>query len=331
MKILIADTFEDFGIDALRALGCEVTSDPSLTPETMGAAIASISPRVLIVRSTRVPAGVIHSAPSLKLIVRAGAGFDTIDGAAAASMGIGVCNCPGMNAVAVAELAMGHLIACDRNLKDQHIAMANGRWNKKGFAGARGLRGSTLGIVGLGAIGAEMAQRARAFDMNLIIWSRSITPETAKHLGASCAGNDRAALLRMLPQCDHVSIHVASAPETKGMCDAEFFAAMKPGSTFINTARGDVCDETALIVAIKARGVRAGLDVFANQPSAGEAEFTCEIASLPGCSVSHHNGASTEQAQRAVAEETVRIVKHFIDKGDYLHRVNEEWEQSLPL
>lgn len=137
MKVLIADKFEDFGIDALKRLGCEVSSDPSLSPETLIAAISAFQPDILIVRSTKVPAAVIDAASSVKLIIRAGAGYDNIDCAAAAARHIGVCNCPGMNAIAVAELAMGHLIACDRNLMDQKTALMQGKWNKKGFAGAR--------------------------------------------------------------------------------------------------------------------------------------------------------------------------------------------------
>lgn len=323
MNILIVDKFEQPGIEALKALGAVVSYEPAAGAEGLPAAIARSSPAILIVRSTKVQAPVIQAAGSLKGIIRAGAGVDNIDVSAATAAGIRVCNCPGMNAVAVAELAMGLLLACDRRIPDQTAALKAGSWNKKEFSTrARGLKGSTLGVVGLGAIGEAVASRARAFEMNVVGWSRSLTPAAAKRLGILHGGNDRAALLRMLGQCDAVSVHVAFTPDTKHLCNAEFFSAMKPGAAFINTSRGGVMDEAALREAVKSKGLRVGLDVYENQPATPQAEFKTPTAEIPGAVFTHHCGASTDQAQAAVAEETVRIVKVFAQTGRFENCVN---------
>lgn len=322
MNVLIADKFEASGVAGLKAIGCEVVSDPSLGPETLADAIARTRAEVLIVRSTKVPGAVLASAPTLRLIVRAGAGYDNIDAKAAAERGIAVCNCPGMNAAAVAELTIGHLICCDRRLPDQKIEMQAGRWRKKEFGKAKGLKGMTLGVLGTGAIGREVIRRARAFDMSLVAWSRSLTRDKAAELGVEFGGNTRADLLAMLPRCDAVTVHVAASDETKRMCNADFFAAMKPGSYFVNTSRGSVVDDAALLHAIRTKGIRAGLDVYSDQPADPESDYACAYASLPGVSVSHHCGASTDQAQEAVAQETVRIVRTFKETGNIINRVN---------
>src|SRR5690606_21081044 len=227
LKVLIADKFEDSGVADLRALGCQTQVNPDLGPETLPTAIAAFEPDVLIVRSTKVPAAAMEGAGSLKAIIRAGAGYDNIDTDAAAARGIGVCNCPGMNAVAVAECAFAHLLAADRRICDQLADARAGKWRKKEYGKARGLKGLTLGVVGAGAIGQAMIRRALAFEMEVIAWSRSMTPQRAEELGVRSGGATRVDLLRMLSSCDAVSVHVAGGPETKEMCDGEFFAAMK--------------------------------------------------------------------------------------------------------
>lgn len=322
MNVLIADKFEQSGIDGLVAAGCEVINKPDVTPEFLAETANQCGARVLIVRSKKVPAAAIEGMKTVAIIVRAGAGFDNIDVAACTKKGVGVCNCPGMNAVAVAELTMAHLLCCDRRLPEQKRVMASGKWNKKEFAKARGLKGLTLGIVGVGAIGKEVIKRAKAFDMNVVAWSRSLTPDSAKSLGADFGGNSRADLLKMVGACDAISVHAALAPETKGLCNAEFFGAMRKGSYFINTSRGGLVVESALLDAIKQKDLRVGLDVFENQPGTPEADFKTQFADLPGACVSHHSGASTDQAQNAVAEETVRIIHEFKERGTFLNRVN---------
>lgn len=327
MKVLIADPFEQSGRDGLTALGCEVTSDPALTPDTLPDAVARIDPAVLVVRSKKVRPAAIEAGKGLRLIIRAGAGYDNIDLPAATKKGVAVCNCPGMNAVAVAELVMGLLLCCDRRIPDQTAdlrggAGGGGGWNKKEYAKARGLKGLTLGVIGVGSIGREVVRRAKAFDMNVIAHSLNMNRDRAGDLRVEYGGSSREDLLAVLPRCDAVSLHVAATPESERMCDAGFFAAMKPGAYFINTSRGSVVDEAALAEAVKSKGVRAGLDVFAGEPSEGKAAWTTPLAALPGVYTTHHVGASTDQAQNAVADEVVRIVKVFRQSGRAENRVN---------
>jgi D-3-phosphoglycerate dehydrogenase len=160
MKVLIADKFEKVGIDGLKELGCSVISQPDLSADTLPAALKEQDPNILIVRSTKVTEDALRAGASLALVIRAGAGIDTIDVEAASDLGIFVSNCPGKNSVAVAELVLGLLLACDRRIADQTADLRAGKWNKTEYAKARGLHGRTLGIVGLGQIGREIARRA---------------------------------------------------------------------------------------------------------------------------------------------------------------------------
>src|SRR5216683_1114895 len=171
MRVLIADKFEQSGRDGLQALGCEISYEPDLKDEALVEAIRKEAPDVLVVRSTKVTEPMLDSG-SVKLVVRAGAGYNTIDVAAASKRGIYVSNCPGKNAIAVAELAFGLILALDRRLLDNAADLRAGRWNKKEYSKARGLFGRTLGLLGYGNIGQEMAVRARAFGMPVVVWSR---------------------------------------------------------------------------------------------------------------------------------------------------------------
>src|SRR5436190_18792625 len=182
MKVLIADKFEQSGRDGLVAIGCDVTFQPDLKDEALVEAIGSLKPDVLVVRGTKVTEAAL-AAGTLKLVVRAGAGYNTIDVAAASRRGIYVLNCPGKNSIAVAELAFALILALDRRIADNVVALRAGEWNKKEFSRARGLFGRTLGLVGLGKIGQEMIPRARAFGMPVVAWSRSLSAEKAEQLG----------------------------------------------------------------------------------------------------------------------------------------------------
>jgi D-3-phosphoglycerate dehydrogenase len=317
MRVLIADKFEQSGRDGLQAIGCEVSFQPDLKDEPLVAAIAEQQPDVLIVRSTKVTEAMLAAGP-LKLIVRAGAGYNTIDVAAASRRGIYVSNCPGKNSIAVAELAFALMLALDRRIADAVIALRAGQWNKKEFSKARGLFGRTLGLVGLGRIGQEMIPRARAFGMPVVAWSRSLTPERAAELGVERMETP----LDVARGADVVSVHVALKPDTRMLIGADFFKAMRDGAYFINTSRGETVDQTALVEAIHAKGIRAGLDVFAMEPTSAVAEFTDPIANEPGVYGTHHIGASTDQAQEAIAAETVRIVQSFKDTGQVPNVVN---------
>lgn len=326
MKVLIADKFESAGIDGLKAIGCEVRSEPGVGTEKLGAMLETAKPAVLIVRSTKVPASVLEHAGSVKVIVRAGSGVDNIEVGAASARGIKVCNCPGMNAVAVAELAMGLLISCDRRIPDQCIAARSGQWNKREFSKARGLKGMTLGVVGVGAIGQEVVKRAAAFDMHVLAWSRGITPQHAKALNCEFVGEDSPALMTLAKRSDAVSVHLPLENSTKKLFNKTFFDAMKPGAYFINTSRGGVVDEAALRDAILNKGLRVGMDVYENQPSETAGPFASETVQLTtkgaGVYTTHHCGASTDQAQMAVAMEAVRIVKVYAESGRVENCVN---------
>jgi D-3-phosphoglycerate dehydrogenase len=322
VRVLIADKFEESGVEALRSAGHDVVVEPGLGPDSLPGALSTHRPEILIVRSTKVPAGVIEGQDSLKGIIRAGAGHDNIDSAAASAKGVAVCNCPGMNAVAVAELAMGHIINCDRRLPAQDAELRTGHWNKKEYAKARGLKGQSLLLVGMGAIGREVATRANAFGMDVVGWSRSLTPERAEHMGVRFGGNSQDDLHALLGSADVVSLHVAATPETKGMCDADFFRAMKDGASFINTARGTLVDEDALLAAVQDKSLRVGTDVYQNQPGTPDEAFKTPMAT-DGVFCSHHCGASTDQAQQAVADETVRIVAEYEKTGSFINVVNQ--------
>jgi D-3-phosphoglycerate dehydrogenase len=318
MKVLIADKFEKVGIDGLKELGCTVISEPDIKADALPELIRKVDPNILIVRSKRVTVDALRAGTGLTLVIRAGAGIDTIDVAAASDLGVFVSNCPGKNSIAVAELVMGLLLACDRRIPDQVSDLRQGKWNKAEYSKARGLHGRTLGIVGLGQIGREVAHRARAFGMRVVAWSRSLTHEEAQALDVVYALTP----LDVARHADAVTINVAATAETKNLVNAEFLAAMKPGAYLINTARGSVVDEAALQQAIRERGIRAGLDVFQNEPASGAGEFSGALAQASGVYGTHHVGASTDQAQVAIAHEVIRIVQAFRSTGEVPNVVN---------
>jgi len=317
MRILIADKFEQSGRDGLQSLGCEIFYQPDLKDEALVAAIQKEAPDVLVVRGTKVTEPMLEAGP-VKLVVRAGAGYNTIDVSAASKRGIYVSNCPGKNSIAVAELAFALILALDRRIADNVIALRRGEWNKKEFSKARGLFGRTLGLIGVGKIGQEMIPRARAFGMPVVAWSRSLTAERAALLGVEL----KASAKEVARVSDVVSVHLALNAETRNLIDAEIFEAMREGAYFINTARGEVVDQAALAAAIKSGGIRAGLDVYAVEPTSATAEFQDSIVKEEGLYGTHHIGASTDQAQEAIAAETVRIVKEFKETGKVPNVVN---------
>ncbi len=317
MLVLIADKFEQSGRDGLQAIGCEISFQPDLKDEALVEAIRKETPDVLVVRGTKVTEAML-AAGQIKLVVRAGAGFNTIDVAAASRRGIYVSNCPGKNSIAVAELAFALILALDRRVADNVISLRRGEWNKKKFSKARGLYGRTLGLIGLGEIGQEMIPRARAFGMPVIAWSRSLTPDRAASIGVEY----RTLAVDVAREADVVSVHLALNPKTKDFIDAEFFAAMRKGTYFVNTARGEVVNQPALIEAMRSRELRVGLDVFANEPTSATGEFSDPIREEPSLYGTHHIGASTDQAQEAIAAETVRIVREFKETGKVPNVVN---------
>lgn len=333
MKVLVADAFEASGLEGLKAAGCEVVHDPDLKDEALETAIASSGADVLVVRGTRVTAPMLD-AGRLSLIVRAGAGYNTIDVAGASRRGIYVSNCPGKNAIAVAELAFALILALDRRVPDNVAALRARTWNKKEFSRADGLYGKTIGLLGAGSIAREVIRRAAAFGMAVVLWSRRfdgqrrpLTEEEARDLGIEGVYRQIRIDLEPAPaevaaRADVLSVHLALDAATRGLVGAAVLARLKPGAMFINTARAEVVDEAALRAAIREKGLRVGLDVFAREPAASTGPFEDDLVSLPGVYGTHHIGASTNQAQEAIAAETVRIVRTYKKTGRVPNVVN---------
>jgi D-3-phosphoglycerate dehydrogenase / 2-oxoglutarate reductase len=323
MKVLIADKFEQSGLDGLEAIGCEVQYDFNLKDSSLVEAVRTSGAQVLVVRSTPVTAPMLD-AGNLSLIVRAGAGVNTIDVDAASRRGIYVSNCPGKNAVAVAELTFALMLALDRRVAENVIDLKSGKWNKKEYSKARGLFGRTLGLIGFGNIGQEVATRARAFGMPVLVWSRRFTSNAQLRQQAIERWDIQvmASAEKVAADADVISIHLALSNETRGFVDAAILGHIKPGAMVINTARAEVLDYEALADAVRTRGLRVGLDVFANEPTGADGLFDDPLLSLPNVIGTHHIGASTDQAQDAIAAETVRVVKTFVETGRVPNVVN---------
>ncbi|MXW96488.1 MAG: hydroxyacid dehydrogenase [Acidimicrobiaceae bacterium] len=320
MRILFADGLSDSAVERLRAGGDECVMKPSLTADDLPAHVAGFD--ALVVRSTRVTGPAMEAGTNLGLVVRAGAGTNTIDCQRAAELGVYVCNVPGRNAVAVAELAMGLVFATDRHIASSTADARAGAWNKKAYSRARGLYGSTLGIIGMGAIGLETAQRAAACGIRVVTddkaRSRSVRRRMAE-IGVVTLPD----LDAVLAAADVVSLHVPGGPGTTGMVDAGFLAKMKHDAVLINTSRGEVIDEAALLDALDSTDMSAGIDVFAEEPPSGTGSVDSALARHPKVTVTHHIGASTNQAQEAVAEGTVEVLEEY-RTGSIINCVNLE-------
>lgn len=316
VRVLIADKLSETAVLALRKLGAAVEVRPETSDAELPAAIGDSE--ILIVRSTKVSAKTIEAAGNLSLIIRAGAGVNTIDLAAATRRGIHVANCPGKNSDAVAELAIGLLLAADRRIVDATLQMREGKWRKKEFGRAAGLKGRTLGIVGLGSIGQSVAERAHGLGMKVVAWSRSLTAERAAEMGIGYCAD----LMALAAKADAVSVHLAAAPETNHFIDKRFFDALKEGAIFVNTSRGEIVDTEALRSAVQSRQLRAACDVYENEPSGGDSQFTDRDLTAILSGATPHIGASTEQASEAIAGEVVRIVRVYLETGKPPHSVN---------
>jgi D-3-phosphoglycerate dehydrogenase len=316
MKILIIDQFSEAHLNSFRALGLSVEYRPTISADELSVAIEDAN--ILVARSKEVRGAAIARASALALIVRAGAGVNTIDVKAASDGGIYVANCPGKNAIAVAELTMALLLALDRRIFDQVRELRAGQWNKKEYGKAEGLYGRTLGVVGTGAIGQEVIRRARAFGMRVVAWSRSLDDARATELGVERMRT----VSELCGRADAVSLHVALAPETRGLIGEAQLSRLKPGAMLINVARAEIVDGVALQKAIADKQLRVATDVFDDEPKAATGTFGDALGQNPAVYGTHHVGASTNQAQNAIADETVRIVKSFVERGEVPNCVN---------
>lgn len=313
-KILIADKFPEQYLDELKNLDVEVENSPKLGEKDLETAAKDAT--ILVVRSTIVNETTINNAGNLKVIIRAGAGVNNIAIPAASAKGVAVANCPGKNSVAVAELAIGLMVSLDRRLPDNVSEFRNGKWNKAEYSKAEGLKGKTLGVVGVGNIGGEVAKRAAAFDMKVYGYDIvRLDDVQLEYLDT---------IEELLPKCDVISIHLPANDKTKGIINKDLFGLMKQNAFLINTSRHAVIDETALIDAIKEKNLRVALDVFKDEPEGKTGDVSSSFTSNPNVYVTHHIGASTTQAQNAVAEETINIIKHFVDGGVVDNCVNKK-------
>jgi len=319
MHLLLADKLPEQTVTELEARGHVCAVEPGLSADELPGRIAGYD--ALVVRSTKVKAAVFEAADRLALVIRAGAGTNTIDTDAAATRGVLVSNVPGRNAAAVAELTMGLLLAVDRRIADNVADLRAGRWDKKRYSKAGGLMGATMGIVGLGSIGLAVAERAAAFGIHLQSLDRpgraAYAAERAEELGITLLPS----LEELVASSDIVTLHVPSHASTRHLVDADVLARMRPGAILLNTSRGDVVDETALLAALDSGAVRAGVDVFDDEPGKGTAEWESPLAQHPAVVATHHIGASTEQAQRAIAAGVTEIIDAFV-KGETRHCVN---------
>jgi D-3-phosphoglycerate dehydrogenase len=319
MRLLFADRLPDQTLLDLEARGHDCVMEPGLSADDLPARIAGFD--VLVVRSTKVRSTVFEAADRLALVIRAGAGTNTIDTDAAATRGVLVSNVPGRNAAAVAELTIGLLLAVDRRIADNVADLRQGQWDKQRYSKARGLLGSTMGIIGLGSIGRAVAERATAFGIRIQSLDRPGRPEPvvtwAEELGVTMCGS----LPELLASSDIVTLHVPAGEDTRHLVDAHFLGQMRNGAILLNTSRGDVIDEAALLEALDAGAVRAGLDVFAAEPGFGHGPWDSPVGRHPEVVATHHIGASTEQAQHAIATGVTEIVDAFV-AGEARHGVN---------
>jgi len=316
MKLLIADAFPKDRVQDLAALGLTVEVKAEVSAKDLPEAARDAS--ILVVRSKQVTAEVFERAAALSLVVRAGAGVNTIDVSAASRRGVFVTNCPGQNSIAVAELAIGLILALDRRIPDNVAALRAGKWEKKRFSEAAGLFGRRLGVAGLGSIGTEVVRRAQALGLKVTAWSRSLDDAGAKRLSVERAPD----LVSLARGSDYLSVHLPLTAQTRGLVGDEVLAALPTGAALVNTARAEVVDQAALLEAARSGRIRVATDVFAGEPEKGTADFQSELALLPNVYGTHHIGASTAQAQDAIAREAVRIVGAFLQTGEVPNCVN---------
>jgi D-3-phosphoglycerate dehydrogenase len=311
MNILIADGLPSSAIDLLRQPDWNIHNRQGRPPAELIADLRDAD--ALIVRSaTKVTRDMIDAAPRLRVIARAGTGVDNVDVSAATARGIVVMNAPGANSLSVAELAMGLILSLARNIPAADASMKDAKWEKSKFAGAE-IRSKTLGLVGLGRIGQEVAARAHAFEMNVVAHDPFISADMAATLNVELVSLDD-----LCTRADYISLHVPALPSTKHLLNAERLAKCRKGVRIVNTARGELIDEAALADAIEAGHVAgAGLDVFDPEPPKN-----WRLLTLPQVVATPHIAASTKEAQEQVGSETAAALRDFLKEGIIRNAVN---------
>jgi D-3-phosphoglycerate dehydrogenase len=308
MRIIVADPISERGIDLLRATGWEVLRP---TKETLDAELPTAD--ALVVRSaTRVTAAVLERAPKLRVVGRAGVGVDNVDLDAATRRGVLVMNTPGGNAPSVAEHTLALLLSLARKIPALDSAMHAGRWEKSKGQGTE-LRGKTLGLLGLGRVGAEVARRARALEMRVLACDPFLTEDAAREAGVVLVPLDQ-----LLAESDFLSLHTALVPETERIINAANLAKTKRGAYIVNTARGELVDEAALADALRSGQLAgAGLDVFAIEPPKDS-----PLLGLSNLIATPHVAGSTAEAQEEVGTLIAQQVRDFLADGVVRNAVN---------
>ena len=297
MKVIITDPIAKAGVKMLQDAGIEVDERPGLPPAELVQAIPAYD--AIIVRSaTKVTADVINAGTNLKVVGRAGVGLDNVDKKAADARGIKVVNTPAATSVTVAELALGHMLACARSIPQATQSLREGKWEKKAFKGTE-LFGKTLGLIGSGRIGTELGKRALAMGMSVLVFDPFVKEPVA---------GKRVEFADMLKSADYISLHVPKTEQTFHIINKESIAQMKKGVVIINCARGGVVDEAALYEALKSGQVgAAALDVFESEPVK---DF--KLFSLPNVIGTPHVGAQTKEGQEragiGIAEEVRKVL-----------------------
>jgi D-3-phosphoglycerate dehydrogenase / 2-oxoglutarate reductase len=316
MRVLVADRLSDSSLDEMRTLGVEVSYEPDLKASDLPARLPGIN--VLIVRGTQVSKTAIEAGSALNLVIRAGAGVKNIDVPTASERGIYVANCPGKNASAVAELTFTLIGCLDRRVPDGVASLRAGRWEKDEFARAAGLRGRALGILGLGHVGRAVLKVAQALEMNCFAWSRSLTSAKAAELGVTRLASP----LEVAKASDILTVHLDLTERTRGIVDRKVLSQLRPGAFFVNTARDELVDYEALLELIPQKNLRVGLDVLPGEPDTRSSTYRHPILESGLVYAVPHIGASTDEAQIAIANETVRILRSFLTKGEVPNVVN---------
>ncbi len=312
-RVFIADKLETAGIELLTTSGIDVDNRPGLTGDALLSALRAAD--AVIVRSaTKITAAQLEQPGQLKAIVRAGVGVDTIDVPAATRKGIVVMNTPGGNTISAAEHTIALMMSLARHVSAADAGMKAGKWDRGKYMGTQ-LTGKTLGVIGLGRIGREVAQRAIGLGMTVLAFDPFVTPAKAAELGYNATAN----IAELLPKVDFLTVHVPLTDETKSLISTKELASMRKSARVLNVARGGIIDEAALAAALKAGVIAgAGIDVFSTEPPATDNP----LLSAPNIVLTPHLGASTLEAQENVAVEAAQLLADFLLRGMVANAVN---------
>jgi D-3-phosphoglycerate dehydrogenase len=311
-RVLISDKLESPGLDLLKQAGLEVDNRPGLTGTELQEALRAAD-GVIVRSGTRITPELLENPGKLRAVVRAGVGVDNIDVAAATRKGIVVMNTPGGNTVSTAEHTITMMMTLSRHIPAADASTKQGKWERNKFVGTQ-LAGKTLGVIGLGRIGREVARRAAGLDMKVIGYDPFLSPERAAQLGIESV----AGLEQLLPRCDYLTVHTPLTEETRDLVGAPQLALMKRGARVLNCARGGIINEGALVEALRSGHIAgAALDVFVQEPPGDHPLLT-----MPNVVTTPHLGASTVEAQTSVALEAAQLLTDFLTRGVVQFAVN---------